>query len=64
MGVTVLVTDRCTGHGACYTHCPEVFSPDEEGYAVVDESAVEANVDQVRYAVMVCPERAIELVES
>ncbi len=25
-------TDRCSGHGRCYTLAPQVFAPDDEGY--------------------------------
>lgn len=60
--LTVRVTDRCAGHGQCFIHCPEVFEPDEEGYAVVKRGAdVGANEAAVRLAVAGCPERAIEV---
>lgn len=62
MALTVEVTNSCVGHGQCFTYCPEVFVPDEEGFSTVpDQSVVEANRDAVLQAVSGCPERAIEV---
>lgn len=61
MGVKVTVTDRCSGHGQCYSLCPEVFAPDEEGYAVVKEADATAFLDGARKAAAACPERAIHV---
>jgi len=42
--------------------CPEVFSADEQGFAVVENAEVPAALeDTVRLAESRCPERAIEL---
>lgn len=30
-----LDSEKCQGHGRCYALAPEVFEPDEEGYAVL-----------------------------
>jgi ferredoxin len=51
---------RCRGHGVCITHCPEVFSLTDDGYAVAITSEVptefeEATQEAIRY----CPEQAI-----
>ncbi len=52
--------DRCAGHGVCTTMCPEVFSLNDDGYAVVQSPDVPAGLeDAVRRAVQSCPERAI-----
>jgi ferredoxin len=60
MALSVEVTDRCTGHGQCYQHCPEVFVPDEEGYATIPDPTVVASfTEKVREAAEACPERAI-----
>lgn len=65
MSLTVSVTDRCTGHGQCFIHCPNVFVPDEEGFSTVpDPSAVGGHEAEVRRAASACPERAIEIIEA
>lgn len=56
----VVDADRCRGHGACWSLCPEVFTLTGDGYAVVHEPEVPAEFeDAVRAAVGQCPERAI-----
>jgi ferredoxin len=52
---------RCAGHGVCYLEFPGLFSDDEAGYGeVLGDGAVAAHrVDEVRLAVIRCPERAI-----
>ncbi len=54
--------DLCQGHARCWDVCPEVFSLDEQGHAlvVVDDVPVEL-ITKVREAADLCPERAIEL---
>jgi ferredoxin len=55
-------TDRCTGHGRCYSLAPEVFDADEVGHCVVlveevsGEAAARAVTGQQN-----CPEQAITL---
>jgi ferredoxin len=52
--------DRCAGHGVCWTLCPEVFSLNDDGFAVVQEPEVPAQFEQaVLDAAAKCPERAI-----
>jgi len=42
--------------------CPEVFSADEQGFAVVENAEVPAELeDTVRLAESRCPERAIQV---
>jgi ferredoxin len=59
MRVTV-DTDRCRGHGVCWSLCPQVFELTDDGYSVVlvDEVPVELE-DAARAAVLQCPEHAI-----
>lgn len=51
---------RCAGHGRCYGLAPDLFEPDDDGFAVV---LVEyPNVKQegdVQRAFRNCPERAV-----
>lgn len=49
---------QCQGHGCCYGFFPELFEPDDEGYAVVlgDPGLADS---AAREAADVCPERAI-----
>ena len=57
--MTVKVNDACIGCGACESICDAVFSVD--GVAVVNEAAVEANMDGVKEAAEACPVGAIEV---
>ena len=55
--------DLCQGHARCWAICPQVFSLDDEGHAVVSEADVPAELEAaVQEAVNTCPERAISLV--
>jgi ferredoxin len=52
--------DRCRGHGMCLTLCPEVFSLNDDGYAVADPEEVPAGLEQsAQEAIECCPEQAI-----
>ncbi len=53
-------TDRCRGHGVCWSLCPQVFDLLDDGYATVLVDEVPAEHEAaVRDAVQHCPERAI-----
>jgi ferredoxin len=67
MGVIVVIDpDRCQGHGKCLFECPDVFEPDDNGYAAVTLPASDdpAVIVQIRRAVSHCPERAISVRDS
>jgi len=52
--------DVCQGHARCWQICPEVFSLDEEGHALVTTPDVPAGMEaKVHEAADNCPERAI-----
>ena len=59
----VIDTERCTGHGRCYTLAPTVFSDDDDGYGVVigDGTVTADQLEDARRAVLACPERAITI---
>jgi ferredoxin len=61
----VIDSQRCTGHGRCYTVAPMLFSDDERGYGqVIDAGDVPPEHEKAaRQAVAACPEAAISLVE-
>jgi ferredoxin len=60
----LLDTDRCTGHGRCYSLAPDLFDCDDRGYGTVIGPEVPAGLEeQARTAVANCPERAISLEE-
>ncbi len=60
----LLDTDRCTGHGRCYSLAPDLFDCDDRGYGTVIAPEVPAGLEaQARTAVANCPERAISLEE-
>ena len=59
----VIDSERCTGHGRCYSLSPEVFNADDTGYGVV---AAEGDLDAehlmaAERAVANCPERAVSM---
>ena len=55
--MSVLVTDDCIACGACESICGTVFSIEDK--AVVNDSAVAANIDEVKEAANSCPVGAI-----
>jgi ferredoxin len=59
------VTDRCAGHGRCYTLAPALFEDDDDGYGQVkgDGSFPETLRDVSLAAAEACPERAIRIEE-
>ena len=56
-------SDRCVGHGLCYTVAPGVFEDDDEGYGRVrgDGLVPPSHEEAARRGAANCPERAIEL---
>jgi ferredoxin len=54
----------CTGHGRCYSLAPEVYSPDDEGYALIERPDVPPALEaQARLGAGNCPEDAITVEE-
>ena len=54
--------DLCQGHARCWAICPQVFSLDDEGHAIVSDADVPAEFEgAAQEAVNTCPERAITL---
>lgn len=60
----VLDSDRCQGHGRCYSLAPELFGYDDDGQAVllVTEELTDEQVVRAQLAANNCPEYAIEVV--
>jgi ferredoxin len=57
--------DRCQGHLRCAVFAPTVFEVDDYGHATTAGEDVDPSLDEdVRKAVLNCPERAIEVVED
>jgi ferredoxin len=55
-------SEKCAGHGRCYTLAPDLFDSDEYGYPVVLSDVVPAErATEAAEAVRNCPERAISL---
>ncbi|WP_409329957.1 ferredoxin [Trujillonella humicola] len=56
-------SDRCVGHGLCYTVAPDVFEDDDDGYGRVrgDGMVPPCQEEAARRGAANCPERAIEL---
>lgn len=58
----VVNRNRCLGWGVCYTHAPEIYQADSEGYCVVVKPFVgEALFDKAVEGAAACPERAIRV---
>ena len=58
-------TDRCSGHGRCYTLAPDVFDCDDRGYGSVkgDGEFPVALKDQAELAEQSCPEQAVAVTD-
>jgi ferredoxin len=55
-------SDRCEGHGRCYTLAPDVFDSDDVGHAVVLVEDVSGDLEAHAIdAEKNCPEAAITL---
>jgi ferredoxin len=54
-------TDKCTGHGRCYTLAPEVFGEDDEGNGTVilPGPLGEEQLKAAQLAEANCPESAV-----
>ncbi|WP_344601257.1 ferredoxin [Sporichthya brevicatena] len=57
--------EKCAGHGRCYVFAPDVFEPDDEGYAVaINKTPGERDRDAVLKAQRNCPEQAVIVDET
>ena len=60
-----LDSEKCEGHGRCYSLAPALFDADDEGYAVLKDAGsgeVPAGLEKdAQLAVANCPEYAIEV---
>ena len=56
-------TDKCTGHGRCYTLAPEVFGEDDEGNGTVliTEPLAGEQLKAAQNAEANCPESSVIL---
>lgn len=54
--------DRCSGHGVCLIHAPDIFDQDDDGLSHVLEDAP-IDLEAARRAQENCPERAITMEE-
>jgi ferredoxin len=60
-----LDSERCTGHGRCYSLAPELFDSDDEGHSILLDAAVpEGLEDQAWVAVQNCPEGCLGIVDE
>lgn len=58
----VVNRNRCLGWGVCYSHAPEVYQPDAEGFCVVVKPYVdESLLEKAIAGAASCPERAIRV---
>ena len=63
-----LDSEKCQGHGRCYALAPDLFEPDDEGYAVLlvgPDGVVPAGFeDAARLTADNCPEYAITVTDD
>lgn len=58
----VVNRNRCLGWGVCYSHVPEVYQPDADGFCVVVKPFVHGQLlEKAIEGAAGCPERAIRL---
>ena len=58
----VVNRNRCMGWGVCYSHAPEIYQADSEGYCVVVKPHVDASLlEKAIEGAASCPERAIRV---
>jgi len=58
----VVNRNRCMGWGVCYSHAPEIYQPDAEGYCVVVKPHVDPSLlEKALEGAASCPERAIRV---
>jgi ferredoxin/uncharacterized protein (DUF849 family) len=58
----VVNRNRCMGWGVCYSHAPEIYQADAEGYCVVIKPQVDASLlEKAIEGAASCPERAIRV---
>ena len=57
--------DRCVGHGQCCAAAPDLWTPDDDGYAVLNVTGeIPAELeDKARLSARSCPEYAITVIE-
>jgi ferredoxin len=61
----VIDSERCTGHGRCYSLAPEVFDADEEGHSFVRVAELPEELRaRAQLGVDNCPEGAISIVDG
>jgi ferredoxin len=59
-------SERCQGHGRCYTLAPGLFGEDDEGYGMVlgDGLVPPGEEHHARLAASNCPESAIDFLKE
>ena len=58
----LLDTEKCQGHGRCYTLAPDLFDSDDLGHCVLRTAEVPAHLEaEARNGVENCPEQALAL---
>lgn len=56
--------ERCQGHGRCYVLAAAVFEPDDDGYGLVTNEELPAELGEAaRKGAGNCPEDAITIIE-
>jgi ferredoxin len=61
----VVDSERCTGHGRCYSLAQEVFDADEEGHSFVRDTELPEELKaRAQVGVDNCPEGAISIVDG
>jgi ferredoxin len=60
-------SEKCSGHGRCYTLAPSVYETDEMGFNAQRGQVIDVPADEeeaARLGVISCPEEALTIVEE
>ena len=62
---TTIDSNKCMGHGMCYSLAPNVFYDDDQGYGQVQGDGIvpPEHVEEARNGAANCPEGAISVTE-
>jgi ferredoxin len=61
---TAIDGEKCQGHGRCALIAPDVFDVDDQGNGLVlVDDVPAADEEDVREAVLCCPEQAVSVVD-
>jgi ferredoxin len=56
--------EKCQGHAQCHAISPDIYPLDDMGYVTISDLVVKPDDERsARQGALVCPERAIEILD-